>query len=108
MSEQTPNEIEELAHKTALALSPHDPTTRGLLVGRLVEAITNQLQAMDAARNARSQSGRNGGSAVTPEIRAWAKSEVNEEEIAAGLRHIDETGGLTFEQLTEGLDKETE
>jgi hypothetical protein len=43
----------------------------------------------------------------TPEILEWARAQFSEEEVIAGLREIQETGGLTFEEVIRGLEPPT-
>lgn len=43
-------------------------------------------------------------SRLTPEIRAWAAQQFNEEELCAGLREIEETGGLEFHEFVHELE----
>ena len=40
----------------------------------------------------------------TPELLDRARAEFTDDEIAAGLREIRETGGLTFEDVVRGLE----
>lgn len=40
----------------------------------------------------------------TPEVLDRARREFTDDEIAAGLREIAETGGLTFDDVVRGLD----
>jgi hypothetical protein len=42
--------------------------------------------------------------ALTPELREWAKGQFTDEELAAGIREIRETGGLTFDDVIRGLE----
>ena len=41
---------------------------------------------------------------LTPELREWAKGQFTDEELAAGIREIRETGGLTFDDVIRGLE----
>ncbi len=43
---------------------------------------------------------------IPPELLEWARRTFDEEEFRAGLREIEETGGLTFEELMRGLEEE--
>lgn len=45
-----------------------------------------------------------GFSDVTPEIRAWAAQQFSDEELLAGLREIEETGGLEFHEFVHELE----
>ena len=42
---------------------------------------------------------------LTPEFRAWALQDFNEEEFLAGMREIEETGGLEFTDLIHELEQ---
>lgn len=44
--------------------------------------------------------------ALTPEILAWARQQLNEEETVAGLREIRETGGLELADFLHDLQRE--
>jgi len=43
--------------------------------------------------------------ALTPELREWARATFNEEEFLAGVREIQQTGGLTLEDFIEEIEK---
>lgn len=45
-----------------------------------------------------------GFSSVTPEIRAWAAQQFSDEELLAGLREIEQTGGLEFHEFVHDLE----
>lgn len=42
---------------------------------------------------------------ITPELLEWALKLFSEEEAIAGLREIQETGGLTFAEVIRGLEE---
>ncbi len=84
-----------LAQKTAADGSPMDALPGVSL------RIADHLRSLDIATKA--------GTApvpitVTPELIEWAKKTFTDEEAAAGLREIRETGGLTFDDVIRGLE----
>lgn len=46
-----------------------------------------------------------GSTEVTDEVRAWAAEQFNEEEFAAGIRDIRETGGVEFKDFEDELER---
>ena len=43
---------------------------------------------------------------LSPELMEWARSQINEEEIAAALREVEETGGLELKDFICELEEE--
>lgn len=47
-----------------------------------------------------------GGSRLPAELLEWARSQINEEELVAGIREVEETGGLELKDFIDELEQE--
>src|SRR5262249_7438333 len=91
--------LHTLACDLAIVLSGvHDPGDRNDLLARFGGSVRARLDEMRSPEN----TGGNGDSGeaslrqskLPPELLEWARQQVNEEEIIAGLNEVRKTGGL--------------
>lgn len=73
-----------------------EPNAREEILARFRERLGDRIRRIEAATA--------GGQRHSPEFLAWARSQVTEEELVAGIREIETTGGLTFDEVIADLD----
>lgn len=101
-----PPELDALCRSLAVALRDRPPAEAAGALPAIYLRIANHLRGLQALEATRPADGVPVPTPIppTPEIIEWALGLFSEEEAVAGLREIRETGGLTFEQLVEGLE----
>lgn len=130
--EQLSRALNEACRDLATALLPYPPAVRQDLLAALTSRVLAMLDEVDALARQLPASPDGAGTAgaplngsgpgkwnlpgvtdgfpfakLSPELLEWARQQVNEEEIIAGMREIEETGGLEFRDLLPELEEGT-
>jgi len=96
--EETAKELEALSLLLSLILEGvSDSSARKEVLVRLSNNVLNSLPEVNGPRPL----------TPTPEILQWARNQVNEEEIVAGLCEIQQTGGLELRDFIAEIEQET-
>jgi hypothetical protein len=109
--------LRNLSEDLDLILSTSDAATRTDILAKLCTEVLNHLTDLQAAHEASSgtpevrepslpEAQDNRSEDIQPEILEWARQQLNEEEILAGLREIRETGGLELADFLPDLERE--
>ncbi len=108
--------LRSLSDDLVLLLSISDPDATSQILTKLCAEVLSHLAELDVASRPGSRTPANPQSdikngkqyssePIPPEILEWARKNLNEEETAAGLREIRETGGLELADFIQELEQ---
>jgi hypothetical protein len=118
--EELSRSLDEACRNLARALLACPPTVRQDLLAALVARVLAMLDEVDALARQLPASPERAGmgnwnlpgvtdgfpfAKLSPELLEWFRQQVNEEEVIAGLREIEETGGLELSDFLPELER---